>query len=230
MAASYSYSIATNFSGITPTISLLQFEININVGIVPTCTYINRLDDNIDIMFDSTISAGEKIILDGLVSSHVSIIQNVGSQIKEWQFERLAANGMDGGSVQEKTWTTLPLTFTSRDAGSIITRSGNILTISQGGYYIDIQSIFFKTKGTRLRFRNITDNAITLTSLSYYIFGPNKSSSMNVNLQGYFTVVDNPKTFEIQYWAEKNTWGGGGLGKASGAIDEKYTICRILKL
>lgn len=63
------YSKSTDFGGQLNT-SQLQDEINADAGITTTLSYIETVDDTVNVVFASTISAGEKTTLDGLVSTH----------------------------------------------------------------------------------------------------------------------------------------------------------------
>ncbi len=67
--ATYNYSIEDDFSG-NIDISQLDYEIDINSGIEPNLEGITASGDVVAIEFDQNLSAGEKTVLDGLVSNH----------------------------------------------------------------------------------------------------------------------------------------------------------------
>lgn len=67
------YSITTDFGGVTPNIKQLHEEINENVVITTPFQGINNTGDVVDVIFDSTISAPEKTELDTLVANHVPV-------------------------------------------------------------------------------------------------------------------------------------------------------------
>lgn len=65
------YSIASDFAGVPPILSQLVSEIsNSGSGITTVCNGINIKGDGIDIIFEDTISAGEKTALDTLISEY----------------------------------------------------------------------------------------------------------------------------------------------------------------
>lgn len=64
------YSVITNFNNKLNS-SQLQSEINANISITKKVVRIDIIGDVVDIVFQSTISAGEKIILDNIVSAHM---------------------------------------------------------------------------------------------------------------------------------------------------------------
>jgi len=66
----YSKSVTSNFSGNAPELRKLHDEINGENGITPGIIGITMTDDNVDVIFDATLSAGEQTTLDGLLSSH----------------------------------------------------------------------------------------------------------------------------------------------------------------
>lgn len=65
------YSVINDFGGTVPDLSGLHSEIVENVGILKTLYGITYYDDVIDIEFDLTLSAGEKTVLDGIISGYV---------------------------------------------------------------------------------------------------------------------------------------------------------------
>jgi hypothetical protein len=71
----YTKSYSTDFNS---SLNFRQFhtQISENVGITPNIVGINRNDDIINIIFDTTLSEGEQTILNNLVSSHTPIIYN----------------------------------------------------------------------------------------------------------------------------------------------------------
>lgn len=64
------YNVDDDFTEPDPNLSQLQDEINADNGVDETVLYITRVDDNIYITFDGTVSAGEITIVDGLVTAH----------------------------------------------------------------------------------------------------------------------------------------------------------------
>jgi hypothetical protein len=69
MTENYSISNPSHFNGVVPRFIHLQNEIA-NSSIANTISHITRVDDNVDIVFDTQLSASEKTTLDGLVSGH----------------------------------------------------------------------------------------------------------------------------------------------------------------
>ncbi len=71
MATTYTKSLASDFGG-NINLATLHTEIVNDGGIVPNLNGINMTDDVIDIIFDSSLSAGEQTTLDNIISSHDS--------------------------------------------------------------------------------------------------------------------------------------------------------------
>lgn len=70
------YSITSDFTNTTVVeISQLKKEILAESGITTTLTRIDNTGDQVDIVFDSAISGGEKTILDNLVANYLNIIE-----------------------------------------------------------------------------------------------------------------------------------------------------------
>lgn len=69
MAIKYTKTISGDFGGNFNS-SQFKSEVEVDDDIIPTCTHINVNDDNIDIWFDTTLSAGEQTTLNELVSYH----------------------------------------------------------------------------------------------------------------------------------------------------------------
>ena len=67
------YSIVTDFGGVTPNIGQLHNEIIANVNIIKTLYGVSQYNDVVDIQFDLTLSGPEKTELDSIVSSHVPV-------------------------------------------------------------------------------------------------------------------------------------------------------------
>lgn len=66
----YIKSLLTDFGENLNPKQLLK-EINDDGGIVPNCTYIFNINDDVEITFDADISAGEQTTLDGIITAHV---------------------------------------------------------------------------------------------------------------------------------------------------------------
>lgn len=67
------YSILADFSGVTPNMSQLKTEIISNVNIIKILNGTEKYDDSVEIVFDATLSASEKTVLDALVAAHVPV-------------------------------------------------------------------------------------------------------------------------------------------------------------
>jgi hypothetical protein len=71
MTTTYNKSLIEDFSGNLQVNQLLR-EIKSNEGITPYCITVNNLNsDNVDIIFDSALSAGEQTTLNTIISNHV---------------------------------------------------------------------------------------------------------------------------------------------------------------
>lgn len=102
------YSVAANFSGITPNISQLQDEIEENIVITTNIDHIDMTGDNVDIYFDSNITTPEKDELNLLISLHVPIFNPVTpynidiiprkNNITKSSYRRMAASAFPGAS------------------------------------------------------------------------------------------------------------------------------------
>lgn len=76
MEEEYRYSIIGEFiNSINP--NLDQLTVEINEGVSDTLSYINRVGDNIDIIFSSELSIEEKELLDTVVRNHVDSNINI---------------------------------------------------------------------------------------------------------------------------------------------------------
>lgn len=78
MATTYTKSLSTDFGSILNTIQF-QSEINAEAGIVPTCTHINTDGDDVDIVFASSLTAGEQTTLSTLTTNHTPITNKPGA-------------------------------------------------------------------------------------------------------------------------------------------------------
>ena len=70
MTETYSISNPSHFNDVEPTLSQLQTEISDSSIASGAIQYITRTGDSVDIVFDTTINAGDKTTLDGLVTAH----------------------------------------------------------------------------------------------------------------------------------------------------------------
>jgi len=71
--STYSYSVTSDFGGTNPILNQLHNEIDSESGITKTLNGISKTNDNVDIIFDESLSAGEQTTLDGIVSSHTPV-------------------------------------------------------------------------------------------------------------------------------------------------------------
>ncbi len=68
------YSILNNFGNIIPNIGQLHNEIVNEVSITKSLYGISQYEDDVNIIFETSISGPEKIILDNIVSNHVVVV------------------------------------------------------------------------------------------------------------------------------------------------------------
>lgn len=89
MTSTYSYSLSADFSGNLNSHQLHQ-EIH-KSSIVPVITEVRIVGDDVDIVFNSALSAGEQTTLNGLVSAHTPLVVSVANfthvQIQEETIE-----------------------------------------------------------------------------------------------------------------------------------------------
>ena len=93
------YFVTTHFGGVNPNTTQLHTEIESNINITKVLQGINHTENNVDIVFDISLSAPEKTELDGVVSSHVpvfeialenEIIINIEKHSKKSSFRKIA--------------------------------------------------------------------------------------------------------------------------------------------
>lgn len=72
MASTYTYSLSSDFGG-NLRISHLHLDVIAEAGITPTLTRIDMEGDNVDIVFDSALSAGEQTTLNNVVSAYTYV-------------------------------------------------------------------------------------------------------------------------------------------------------------
>lgn len=79
MATTYSKSLSTDFSGnLNP--SQLRNELNADGGISPECIVVKNSGDDVDIVFDASLSGGEETTLNNLISAHIPISSYISSK------------------------------------------------------------------------------------------------------------------------------------------------------
>lgn len=153
MSTTYSYSIVTDFSGAAPNTTQLHDEIDSDLGIAPECTIVLVSEDDVSVVFDSALSAGEKTILDGLVLAHTATVP-VRNVIKIGEYgqyatltEAIAAEGarkiyiIEPGTYIEDNPITVPAESSVQSSGTLhntvlkpLNPTANLLNISPTSY------------------------------------------------------------------------------------------------
>ena len=78
MATIYTYSLSTDFSG-NLTLEQLKDEINAEVEITQTCTYVSNVADDVNIEFTGALITSEETKLGTVISNHVPATNTPGA-------------------------------------------------------------------------------------------------------------------------------------------------------
>jgi hypothetical protein len=109
------------------------------------------------------------------------------------------ASGTAGGSTVANTWTTVPITGITADAGSLIgSLASNQFTLGAGTYRIAAQQAIGNSTQCKLRLRNITDSNTAVVGMTLY--AGTAGAIPPIALNGELT-IGGTKTFALQYYA-----------------------------
>jgi len=144
------------------------------------------------------------------------------SSMALWHYTDVKTIGNVGGAATINTWTTRQFNNINANGGSEITLFASAFTIMPGSYHIDIVASFYKTKHTKLRFRNITTNQTVYQSTNTYSC-EDATIKFSFNLDA--TVTNN---YEIQYYVT-NSDSNIDLGVPVGEDQEVYASARFTK-
>ena len=87
-----------------------------------------------------------------------------------WLFSDTKSLGTVGGTAIAGSYQTRTINTTVLNGGTDATLSANQLTIGNGNWLIEVQSLFNSTDETKIRLRNVTDNSTILYSLNNTVF------------------------------------------------------------
>lgn len=139
-----------------------------------------------------------------------------------WHFSDTRLLSVVGGIATKNAWTRRAFNTINTADGSEITIFDSIFTIMPGSYHVDIIACFYKTKHTKLRFRNITTNLNVAQSVNNYSC---EDATIRFNFTLDATVTYN---YELQYYvthADSNI----DLGIPSGLDQEIYATIRFTR-
>lgn len=224
--STYTYSLSSDFGG---NINTTQFhsEINNDPGIFPNLEGINTLNDDVDIIFDSSLSAGEQTTLTGLVSSHTAVATSKIGTSRIFKEEK--SNATNGGTFTSGSWQTRSLNIS---IGNMLgtSLSSNQFTLQTGQYHIEGNAIGYRVDDHQTRIYNITD---TLTEFVGSSSHADCSDSIPGATPSFFSGDINitaSKTFELQHRCQ-TTQTIDGLGRAVGFGEtEIYASVKVTKL
>ncbi len=111
--------------------------------------------------------------------------------------------GSGGGACTANTWLTRTINTTQASAGSSISRSGNVITLEAGTYYIDASAPAYRVRSHAVKFRNTSDSTDALIGSAEYAH-ENYQVQSRSNIKGYLTVAST-KNFEIQHICDRST-------------------------
>lgn len=159
-----------------------------------------------------------------LTAAHLTTTGNpFGGQL--FHVEDQKASGTAGGTVTASAWTTRVLNTSVTNEITSATLVANQITLPAGTYFIDAESIFFGTTGSKLRLRNITDSSTSRVGVS-----SQANNSTSAALKGRFT-LGGTKVLELQYFVTNNPASGAALGLATTSAElEIYSTVMIWKV
>ncbi|MDZ8096716.1 MAG: hypothetical protein RMZ42_32980 [Nostoc sp. DedQUE05] len=162
-------------------------------------------------------------------SNFLSGLQAIGGADSQFiQILETQVSGTEGGNATAGAWTKRKLNNIRSDETALVTISNNEFTLPAGIYNFNLLSPFYRTATTRIRLRNISDNAIIATSISIYP-GAGVDIQCLAELQGKFTIAAN-KSLAIEYRAFRNQ-DSASLGLSSGwGIEEIFTVINLFKV
>ncbi len=190
---------------------------NLNIGttkVLEVQYYVSNSVDNTDL--------GVPLGIDTEIYSSFRISKLV-STILTWLFTDTKTVGNVGGTAVAGSWQKRQFNTINLSAGPQINIFSSVFTIDPGSYHVDITSSFYKTSGTKLRFRNVTNNITIATSSNVF---SNEDTTVNFNFN--FDAVTT-KNYEVQYYVT-NPHPNVGLGVPCGIETEVYTTLRFTKV
>lgn len=147
-----------------------------------------------------------------------------------FQIQQRAASGVGGGTNTADAWTTRPLTDNVINQITGASRSGNVITLPTGEYYVQASSTFYRTDQCTTRFRNTSDGTTVAKGTSELSGNAALYASANSDLSGRFTVSGSSKTFELQYYTNTSFSDGLGTNSSSTGEEEVYVDLKIWKV
>ncbi|MEH1810879.1 MAG: hypothetical protein V7K26_00060 [Nostoc sp.] len=162
-------------------------------------------------------------------SNFLSGIQaSAGASSQFIQILETQTSGTEGGNATAGSWIKRKLNNIRSDETALATISNNEFVLPAGIYEFGILSPFYRTATTRIRLRNITDNAIISTSIAIYP-GSGVDIQCLAGLQGKFSIAAN-KSLAIEYRVFRNQDSASlGLSSAWG-VEEIFTVINLFKV
>jgi len=142
-----------------------------------------------------------------------------------WRIIDRKTTATNGGTATINAWTKRTLNILDVNGGANVTIASDQITMLAGSYVVRVVSPFYKTTGSRIRFRNITDvstNGISQNVWALY----HGDAHLTTNI-----TIASTKVFEVQYYVLV-TQDTNDLGNALGITGENeiYSIVEIIKL
>ena len=148
---------------------------------------------------------------------------------RTWIFLDSKSPGTNGGIATSGSWNTRTINTTNVDGGNEITRASNQLTLASGKYQVYIQSMFYRTQGTRTALYNVTNMTYDAYSLNAYASDADRTNIVS-ELKTHL-ILSTTTVYELRYRCNR-TQNNDGLGIPTGinGVNEYYTIFTITKL
>lgn len=137
------------------------------------------------------------------------------------------ASGTTGGTGVATTWTTRELnTIQSDPNGLILQLESNTFKLAAGSYQVRNISAFHKTRETRMRLYDVTNDVVIGYSVSVDVLNQsNQYLDMNVRIIPHKDTV-----YRLEYYITAAGANHLGVPASIATIDEIFTICEITRM
>jgi len=136
-------------------------------------------------------------------------------------------SGTSGGSGVATTWTIRELnTIQSDPNGLILQLESNTFKLAAGSYQVRNISAFHKTRETRMRLFDVTNNVVIGYSVSLDVQNQsNQYLDMNVRIAPHKDTV-----YRLEYYITATGANHLGVPTSIAGVDETFAICEITRL
>ena len=213
---SYQYSLFTFFrKGYNADV----LQLDVTDVITKPLVSITVPDNNVILTFATALTAGEKTVLDTVVTNHDPASRTIISNLTI--LKHVNAVGTNAGQLRKNEWMTRPLNVIEQGSESVkLNTTTYRFRLAPGNYTVSCSAEVGAAGDHRIRIQNVTTNATA-------ILGINCTTGIRAALSGPLTSTDFAHEWELQHIASV-TRGGDGMGRAIGlGGDEIFTIVEI---